>query len=106
MAKHLGIGPTKFRQRFEVYWDLESDGWAIDVTDGSGCPLLDPAGRCRVHRVKPAQCRTFPFWDELLDDEDEWEEAKKYCPGLDAEGGRLYSFDQIQRLRGGVGRTK
>lgn len=105
MAEHLGVTTTKFRERFEIQWDINADQWAIDASDGFGCPLLTQAGRCRVHPVKPAQCRTFPFWDELLDDRTAWREAKRFCPGIDAEGGRLYSLEEIQKLRRGIGRT-
>src|SRR4051812_41893146 len=45
------------------------------------CPFLEPHG-CAVHSVKPTQCRTFPFWPELLDDEKELEIASRYCPGI------------------------
>ena len=32
--------------------------------------------------MKPTQCRTFPFWPDLLGSEDEWKETKRYCPGI------------------------
>jgi Fe-S-cluster containining protein len=38
--------------------------------------------RCAIHPVKPTQCRTFPFWPELIENEDAWMEAARYCPGM------------------------
>lgn len=38
--------------------------------------------RCAIHAVKPTQCRTFPFWPELIESEDAWNEAAHYCPGM------------------------
>lgn len=105
MARHLGQTPAPFRKAFGVQWDIEADAWAIDASDGKGCPLLDARGGCRVHPVKPTQCRTFPFWDELLDDTQEWEAAQQYCPGIDAPDGRLYALTEIRALRRGAGST-
>lgn len=45
------------------------------------CPFLSPTG-CTVHPAKPIQCRTFPFWPELVDDKKEWNKTAKWCPGI------------------------
>jgi Fe-S-cluster containining protein len=45
------------------------------------CPFLSSHG-CTVHPVKPIQCRTFPFWPELVDDKKEWAKTAKWCPGI------------------------
>lgn len=38
--------------------------------------------KCAIHPVKPVQCRTFPFWPELIESEEAWDEAAAYCPGM------------------------
>ncbi len=45
------------------------------------CIFLESGG-CSVHPAKPTQCRTFPFWPELLDNRKEWEETAHWCPGI------------------------
>jgi Fe-S-cluster containining protein len=45
------------------------------------CPFLEE-GRCGIHPSKPTQCRTFPFWPELVEDRREWNRTAKYCPGI------------------------
>ena len=99
MATHLDLDVTEFRARFGVTWDAQLGCWSIDATDGRGCSLLDADRGCRVHPVKPTQCKTFPFWPELVDEAEGWEAAKAYCPGLDRAEGRLYSADEIRRIR-------
>jgi Fe-S-cluster containining protein len=103
IAAHLELATAAFRRRFGAYWDEAEQAWGIEAVDGRGCPLLDAEDRCTVHAVKPAQCRTFPFWPELLDDARAWEAAKSYCEGLDAPDGQLYSAEEIRRLREGHG---
>jgi Fe-S-cluster containining protein len=48
---------------------------------GAQCPFLQDNG-CSVHAAKPEQCRTFPFWPEILEDEDEQRAVAAYCPGI------------------------
>ena len=98
MAAHLQLDVDDFQKRYAVAWDEHAQSWRIDATDGDGCPLLD-GNDCRVHPVKPSQCRSFPFWSELLDDRDAWAEAKEYCPGMDAPDGRLFTAREIRKIR-------
>ena len=52
---------------------------------------------CHIYPVRPAQCRTFPFWDENLQERRYWDAAAKDCPGMNR--GRLYTLEEIERLR-------
>lgn len=98
ISAHLQISVEAFQDEYQVHWDPQAQSWRIDATDGDGCPLLI-GNACSVHPVKPVQCSAFPFWSELLDDRDEWRAAKRFCPGMDASGGRLYSAREIRAIR-------
>ena len=37
---------------------------------------------CKVHPVKPVQCRVFPFWPELVESKREWKKTARWCPGM------------------------
>jgi hypothetical protein len=45
------------------------------------CPFLENHG-CSIHPAKPTQCRTFPFWPELVEQRAAWNRTAKYCPGI------------------------
>ncbi len=45
------------------------------------CPFLEEK-RCTIHPAKPTQCRTFPFWPELIESRKEWARTAKHCPGI------------------------
>ena len=105
IAEYLQMSKERFRARYLARWDPASRQWMIDATHGHGCPLLTEDRGCSVQAVKPMQCQTFPFWDEMLDDARTWEEAKSFCPGLDAPEGRLYSAEEIRRIRNFDGGT-
>jgi len=46
------------------------------------CVLLDGNNQCLVCAHRPEQCRTFPYWPELLEDAAALERAARYCPGI------------------------
>jgi uncharacterized protein len=48
---------------------------------GEQCHFLKESG-CAIHPVKPAQCRLFPFWPELVENRDNWNDAAQNCPGI------------------------
>jgi uncharacterized protein len=45
------------------------------------CPFLADDG-CSIHPAKPTQCRTFPFWPELVERPAAWKRTSRYCPGI------------------------
>lgn len=47
----------------------------------SQCYFLREGG-CSIHVAKPTQCRTFPFWPELIENRALWHGASRYCPGI------------------------
>jgi Fe-S-cluster containining protein len=62
------------------------------------CVFFDTETRkCIVYSARPRQCRTWPFWDSNLRNEETWEETCRQCPG--SGQGPLYSLDQIEEQR-------
>jgi uncharacterized protein len=97
IAEYLGLTLSVFKSRYDISWDPDLHKWTLDAHP-DGCPLLTPERACSVHPVKPIQCQTFPFWPELVADTAGWNEAKAYCPGMDAEDGKLYSAEEIREI--------
>jgi Fe-S-cluster containining protein len=48
---------------------------------GKQCHFLNGSG-CSIHPAKPTQCRTFPFWPELVESRAAWSDIARYCPGI------------------------
>jgi Fe-S-cluster containining protein len=46
------------------------------------CILLDGHNRCSIYEQRPQQCRSFPYWPELLQDAHALHRAAQYCPGI------------------------
>jgi Fe-S-cluster containining protein len=45
------------------------------------CWFLKEHG-CGIHPAKPTQCRTFPFWPEIVERKATWNRTSRYCPGI------------------------
>jgi len=46
------------------------------------CVLLNKQGKCSVYSVRPTQCRTYPFWPEILTTEEKWNNEVNRCEGI------------------------
>ena len=77
LAEFLGMNTGEFQGRY-----LYSTKYTLRLRRRQGkCPFLGVTG-CSVHSVKPTQCRVFPFWPELIEDEKELEVTAQWCPGI------------------------
>lgn len=69
----------------------------IEFENGD-CIFLDPVKRnCTVYGSRPRQCRTWPFWDSNLKNEQAWKDTCEVCPG--AGNGKLYELEVIETQR-------
>lgn len=78
MAKFVGMTPASFEKKY-VYRTARQ--MRLRMPGGGTCPFLLANG-CSIHPAKPTQCRTFPFWPELVESRREWKKTAKYCPGI------------------------
>lgn len=78
LADHLELSLGAFNRR---YTRSEDDGSRVlRFVEGRCIFLVD--GLCSVHELKPVQCRTWPFWEELLVSREVYErEVRAFCPG-------------------------
>lgn len=78
LAARLGMARTAFEKRY-VY--RTKNLRRLRVPRHAQCEFLE-AGGCSVHEVKPLQCRTFPYWPELVKSKREWAKTGAWCPGI------------------------
>ena len=77
IAAALRLDAYAFTERYARLSPTRADLELLDNPDGS-CVMLTPERRCRIHAVKPKQCRDFPHtWRT--------DEAAKVCKGMRGE---------------------
>jgi hypothetical protein len=78
IARFLRMTPADFESRF-VYRTRHR--LRLRTPRDKQC-RFNVGNACAIHPVKPAQCRLFPFWPELLESRREWKATAKWCPGI------------------------
>src|SRR2546422_9886189 len=77
-AQFLGMSAADFERRY-VY--RTRNQMRLRVPRAAHCYFLREGG-CSIHPAKPAQCRLFPFWPELVESRRAWRKTARYCPGI------------------------
>jgi Fe-S-cluster containining protein len=101
IAEYLHRDEGEFLRAFAV---MHNGQWSLrEVKRGPSydCIFLDrdDSGKalCSIYPVRPRQCRTWPFWPELLKSRDAWKQASRRCPGMDV--GTFFPVEQIRIIR-------
>ncbi len=107
MAAALGLSKEEFLRMYTRETEMGRRSLReVDSPTGRDCVFLrrDDQGRalCSVYQARPTQCRTWPFWPEVLRSSAAWERAARSCQGM-AEGlagkGELYPLERVRLLR-------
>ena len=80
IRKLLGLSPAWFRRRYLE--PVEDNTLGIRLNPDGRCPFLNAEGRCRVYPVRPRQCRTYPWWPELIEHRSDWQAEARRCEGM------------------------
>ena len=51
--------------------------------------------KCDIYMHRPTQCRTFPWWPQNLQSEEEWVQASEYCEGINHPEGEIVEIGKI-----------
>ena len=92
IAKSLGLSLEEFNRRHTL---SDHRGNRILRFENGHCTFLKDQA-CQIHEVKPVQCKTWPFWEELLETEEIYRrEVMSFCPG--SKQGKLVPGPEIAR---------
>ena len=88
IAEYLDISAGDLKTRYgypyrgSISFREEADGRCCFYENG-----------CRIYPVRPRQCRTYPFWFDIMRSEKRWRKAARECPGIGK--GRLFPREEI-----------
>jgi Fe-S-cluster containining protein len=96
IAAHLGMDERAFRRAHVVVRDGHD---TIRLAANGDCSLWRDG--CTVYEARPRQCRTYPFWPELLKTRAAWDREAALCEGMNrGETHDLVSIRSVLRSRG------
>jgi Fe-S-cluster containining protein len=90
-AKFVGLSARAFEKKY-VYRTAHQ--MRFRKPPDRQCPFLIHGG-CSIHPAKPTQCRTFPFWPEIVENRDAWKRTAQFCPGI-GKGGLIQIGDAME----------
>lgn len=91
MASYLGLGDDEFEF---IYVCRKYGRQSLREKPNYDCIFLDrDPDRCRIYEVRPSQCRTFPFWPDVLKSKLSWDRYSLTCPGMNT--GEFHNYDEI-----------
>jgi len=44
--------------------------------------MLDKNGHCRIYALRPTQCKTYPWWPEIIESKTAWQREARHCEGI------------------------
>jgi Fe-S-cluster containining protein len=93
MAKSLEIKLSEFTKNY----CHKADGfWAIkDNSAGPECLFLKD-NKCSIYKGRPTQCRTWPFWPDVMNARSWRKDVSAFCPGVGK--GRTYSYEEMSKF--------
>lgn len=79
MAKVLGLSTAEFTKK---HCERTKGAWHLIEEKGKpDCRFLSGKS-CGVYEGRPTQCRTWPFWPEVMDAKTWKKEVVSFCPGV------------------------
>ncbi len=60
---------------------IERQGRSLREKANGDCVFYDKTAGCTIYEARPAQCRTWPFWDSNVKTPKDWQHACEICPG-------------------------
>jgi len=91
MATFFGLATRQFTQK---YCDKDSNGYWKVADFTKACRFLENK-KCTIYQARPTQCRTWPFWPELMNARSWAKEVAGFCPGVGK--GRVWTENEIRR---------
>lgn len=89
MAKALGLTTRQFMDQHCI----KDDGyWCLKPIENGDCRMLVNK-KCSVYEGRPMQCRTWPFWPEVMKAKAWSKDVASFCPGVGK--GRTWSAEEI-----------
>ena len=91
MARAVGVSLDAFLERYTRRIGARRSLKELAGPRGFDCVFLDRdskpgTARCSIYKARPRQCRTWPWWPEVVETPESWAETKRRtpCPGMDS----------------------
>lgn len=89
MAEVLGMTTREF---VKEHCHKDDGIWCLKPIESGDCRFLKDK-KCSVYEGRPTQCRTWPFWPDVMKAKEWSKEVAAFCPGVGK--GRTWTVEEI-----------
>lgn len=94
IAAELGIDEYVLRKEYLV---RRGGKCSVKEKENYDCYFFDgESKKCTIYKVRPLQCRLFPFWPSMLMNKSVWDYYASFCPGMGH--GRHYTPEMLKQI--------
>lgn len=95
LLAETGLKRDAFIERYCTWVDIGFfKRLSLTEKPNNDCIFWSEAG-CGVYHARPLQCRSYPFWVQVVESEQSWREEGKSCPGIGR--GKRHSAEEINQ---------
>ncbi|MCH9617819.1 MAG: hypothetical protein SP4CHLAM5_11580 [Chlamydiia bacterium] len=69
----------------------------IEDEENFDCIFLKE-NKCSLYHARPKQCRTYPFWNEVIEDKESWDSEQIHCEGINHKDGVYFPKQKIEQI--------
>lgn len=93
IAAHLKIRTSEFTKK---YCQKSGTVWHLIESPGQPDCLFLKNKACSIYESRPTQCRTWPFWPEVMSPKSWAKDVVNFCPGVGK--GPLIKKEEIEKI--------
>ncbi len=79
MAAGLKMPLREFKKKYTTFFLFL--GRALKWREDGFCVFMS-GNKCSIYDIRPEQCRTWPYWKRITNNNHELKRAQKYCLGI------------------------
>ncbi|GHV81912.1 zinc/iron-chelating domain-containing protein [Spirochaetia bacterium] len=94
LAAEQGLTPGEFISVYCRWVPGNGELSRLSLKERSNYDCIFWKDGCTVYEKRPVRCRTFPFWQDVLQSPSSWESVAQTCPGMGK--GVLHTQEDIE----------
>ncbi|MCF7945761.1 MAG: YkgJ family cysteine cluster protein [Spirochaetia bacterium] len=98
IADFLGISEETFLNTYCKTISYNHFGFiSLKEKTNNDCIFWREEG-CAIYKVRPIQCRTYPFWANIIESQESWDNESNFCPGI-GKGSIVKKKEILKKLK-------
>jgi len=95
LQAHLNISKDELLKK---YCRKLGDRYSLIEDDKTyDCTFLKD-NKCSLYGARPKQCRTYPFWSDVIKSKNSWDEEQIHCEGINHRDGKTFTKNDILKI--------